>query len=301
MNVPNLEAPVSGPAGSSSWSLGRFAETAEMSGERAEQPGSSAPNPSEPVVGLRSGDQAINRNSIDAILNNPNRTAPAAPPSMPSPLAANQPKPRISRTENQELRYRGTTTPPPQPAAPSSSMARTMTGTTSSPTAVPVPNGRTEDQLGALGESDDFGDGWGTAKRPADRQTADGSIALKSESAAEMPAPAAVAAASAIDGKNDRSWHDAIPQIATRSIDLQMAGKPVAEGEVLNGVVSGGAVLDLSTNESLAKGQSTAGGLWWWWRVRFGRPPGTRRTLCREQPQRRCQGKETRRRPNPTA
>jgi Mg-chelatase subunit ChlD len=260
MNVPNLEAPVSGPAGSNSWSRGRFAETADKSGERAEQPGSSAPNPSEPVVGLRSGDQAINRNSIDAILNNPNRTEPAAPPSMPSPLVANQPEPRISGTENQELRYRGTTTPPPPPARPSSSMARTITGTTSSPTGAPVPNGRTEDQLSALGESDDFGNGWGSAKRPADRQTADGGIVLKSEAAAEMPAPAPVAAEPTLDGKKDRSSVDAIPQITTRSIDLPMAGKPAAEGEILNGVVSGGAVLDLSTNESLAKGQAAAGG-----------------------------------------
>jgi tetratricopeptide (TPR) repeat protein len=193
MNVPNLEAPVSGPAGSSSWSRGRIAGTE-------------------------------------------------------------------TQKSKSDSRKTATPPPPPAPAEPSSSMARTVAGATASPTAVPVPDGTIEEQLSVLGNADDFGDGWGNARRPADRKTTDGRAALKSEPAAAMPAPAAAAAAPTLDGGKDRNSVDAIPQIATRSIDLPLTGKPAAEGEILDGVVSGGTVRDLSSRESLEKAQAPAGG-----------------------------------------
>jgi tetratricopeptide (TPR) repeat protein len=177
-------------------------------------------------------------------------------------LAANEPQSqRFGRSleKPKSAPSRTATPPPPVPAAPAAATAETLAGTTSSPTAVPVPDSALDEKMSVLGDADDFGDGWGSAKRPADDGIAGRKALTAPEEPAARPTPATATAAPA-GGRDRNSVDDAIPQIATRSVDLPMESKPVELGDTMDGIRLGGTVREFSAVESAEKAQVSSGG-----------------------------------------
>jgi tetratricopeptide (TPR) repeat protein len=177
-------------------------------------------------------------------------------------LAANQPRSQSfgrELTKTKPATRRAATPPPPSPAAPASATAETLAATSSPAAAVPVPEGSVEEQMSVAGDADDFGDGWGNAKRPADGRMAGRYALTAPEEPAAKPAP--VTATAAPVGAKDLNSVDAIPQIATRSIEPPLELKPGEAGAIMDGGVAlGGAVRDLSAVESKEKAADTSGG-----------------------------------------
>jgi uncharacterized protein involved in exopolysaccharide biosynthesis/tetratricopeptide (TPR) repeat protein len=105
--------------------------------------------------GIRSGDGAINRNNIDAILNNPARGA--APPAPPDEAAAGEIALHFDESEHRQTGI------DKRPSAPSSSMTKVIAANTSRALETPVPS---VDALSSrvFGDGDDFGDGWGSSE-----------------------------------------------------------------------------------------------------------------------------------------
>lgn len=176
-------------------------------------------------------------------------------------LAANEPRSQWFGRELAESKpaSRRTAAPPPRsPAAPASSTAEMLAATSSPAAAVPVPEGSIEEQMGVAGDADDFGDGWGNAKRPADGRIAGRYALTAPEEPAAKPAPATAAPAPV--GAKDRHSVDAIPQIATRSMEPPLELKPGEADTIMDGVALGGLVRDLSAVESKEKAANTSGG-----------------------------------------